>query len=160
MKHAATLAELWPGGPYSRKVRQRPHHLLSARTISGVAYVLSESNRRQSREFASRRSGVRFPVSPPRSEAIRHARAEEEAGRLELLRSGAVGRHAPLAAALLVTIGANLILAVIVIVGLISENLPVAGAVALGLAFLGCGFVFAGLGAVTAQIRENARPSG
>ena len=90
---------------------------------------------------------------------IRHTRAEEEAGRLELLRSGVVGRHAPLAAALLVTIGANVILAVIVIVGLISENLPVAGAVALGLAFVGCGIVFAGVGAVTAQISENARPA-
>lgn len=90
---------------------------------------------------------------------IRHTRAEEEAGRLELLRSGVVGRHAPLAAALLVTIGANVILAVIVVVGLISEDLPAAGAVALGLGFLGCGTAFAGLGAVTAQISENARPA-
>ena len=90
---------------------------------------------------------------------VRHTRAEEEAGRLELLRSGVVGRHAPLAAALLVTLGANVVLAVIVVVGLIWENLPVAGAVALGLGFLGCGLVFAGLGAVTAQISENARPS-
>lgn len=90
---------------------------------------------------------------------IRHTRAEEEAGRLELLRSGVVGRHAPLAAALLVTIAANVVLAVIVMVGLVSQKLPVAGAVALGLGFLGCGLVFAGLGAVTAQISENARPA-
>ena len=90
---------------------------------------------------------------------IRHTRAEEEAGRLELLRSGVVGRHAPLTAALLVTIGANVVLAVIVIVGLVSESVPVAGAVALGLGFLGCGIVFAGLGAVTAQISENTRPA-
>jgi ABC-2 type transport system permease protein len=90
---------------------------------------------------------------------IRHTRAEEEAGRLELLRSGVVGRHAPLAAALLVTLGGNVVLAVIVIVGLISQNTPVAGAVALGLGFVGCGMVFAGLGAATAQISENARPA-
>jgi len=90
---------------------------------------------------------------------IRHTRAEEEAGRLELLRSGVVGRHAPLMAALLVTIGANVVLAAIVIVGLISENTPVAGAVALGLAFVGCGIVFAGVGAVSAQVSENARPA-
>jgi len=90
---------------------------------------------------------------------IRHTRAEEEAGRLELLRSGVVGRHAPLAAALLVTIGANVVLAVIVVVGLVNEKLPVAGAVALGLGFVGCGIVFAGVGAVTAQISENARPA-
>ncbi|MHB1473267.1 MAG: ABC transporter permease [Dermatophilaceae bacterium] len=90
---------------------------------------------------------------------IRHTRAEEEAGRLELLRSGVVGRHAPLAAALLVTIGANVTLAAIVIVGLMSENTPVAGAVALGLGFVGCGIVFAGVGAVAAQMSENARPA-
>ena len=90
---------------------------------------------------------------------VRHSRAEEEAGTLELLRSGVVGRHAPLAAALLVTIGANLALAVIVIVGLIFQNAGVAGALALGLGFLGCGIVFAGVGAVTAQISESARPA-
>jgi len=90
---------------------------------------------------------------------IRHSRAEEEAGRLELLRSGVVGRHAPLTAALLVTIGANVTLAVIVVVGLIAQNVPVAGTVAMGLGFVGCGIVFAGVGAVTAQISENARPA-
>jgi len=90
---------------------------------------------------------------------IRHTRAEEEAGRLELLRSGVVGRHAPLAAALLVTVGANVVLAAIVVVGLISESVPLAGAVALGLGFVGCGIVFAGVSAVSAQISENARPA-
>jgi ABC-2 type transport system permease protein len=90
---------------------------------------------------------------------IRHTRAEEETGRLELLRSGVVGRHAPLAGALLVTIAANVLLAAIVVVGLVSENVPVVGAVALGLGFLACGIVFTGVGAVTAQISENARPA-
>lgn len=90
---------------------------------------------------------------------IRHTRAEEEAGRLELLRSGVVGRHAPLAAAVVVTVGANVVLAVLVITGLIVQGNPVGGAVALGLGFLGCGFVFAGVSAVTAQISENARPA-
>ena len=33
----------------------------------------------------------------------RHTRAEEESGRDELLRSGVVGRHAPMTAALIVT---------------------------------------------------------
>ena len=90
---------------------------------------------------------------------IRHTRAEEEAGRLELLRAGVVGRHAPLTAALLVTVGANVVLAVIVVVGLVFGGLASAGALALGLGFLGCGIVFAGVGAVTAQMSENARPA-
>jgi len=90
---------------------------------------------------------------------IRHTRAEEETGRLELLRSGVVGRHAPLAASLLVTAGASIVLAAIVVGGLIYEGVPVAGAFALGLGFLGCGVAFAGVGAVTAQLSENARPA-
>jgi ABC-2 type transport system permease protein len=90
---------------------------------------------------------------------VRHTRAEEEAGRLELLRSGVVGRHAPLAAALLVTIGANVVLAVIVVVGLVYEGIPLGGSVALALGYIACGIVFAGVGAVTAQVSENARPA-
>ena len=90
---------------------------------------------------------------------IRHTRAEEEAGRLELLRSGVVGRHAPLAAALVVTIGANIVLAAIIGVGLTFLSAPVSGSVALALGFLGCGIVFTGVSAVAAQVSENARPS-
>jgi len=90
---------------------------------------------------------------------IRHTRAEEEAGRLELLRSGVVGRHAPLAAALFVTIGANIVLAAVIGVGMVAQGAPPAGSLALGLGFLACGVVFTGVSAVTAQISENARPS-
>src|SRR5439155_10775924 len=42
---------------------------------------------------------------------IRHTRAEEQAGRRELVGAGVVGRHAPLAAALAVVGGANLVIA-------------------------------------------------
>jgi len=41
---------------------------------------------------------------------IRHTRADEEAGRLELIGSARVGRQAPLVAALLVAVAANLLL--------------------------------------------------
>lgn len=91
--------------------------------------------------------------------AVRHTRAEEEAGRLELLRSGVVGRHASLAAALMVTIGANFVLAVVVVVGLVAQNAPLAGSLALALGLFGCGTFFAGAGALTSQISENARPA-
>src|SRR5664279_383425 len=56
--------------PYSTKVRQRPHHQPRLIPTKCAAYVLSDSERRPGREFASRRSGVRFPVSPPRSGAL------------------------------------------------------------------------------------------
>ena len=56
---------------------------------------------------------------------VRHTRAEEEAGRAELIGSAVVGRHAPLTAAVVVGIGANLVLALLVAVGLIGLGLPV-----------------------------------
>ena len=129
----------------------------SLRALYGPAFDLTSAG-----GFTSWRMGTfaaAFIAMVSFLSVIRHTRAEEEAGRLELLRSGVVGRHAPLAAALLVTVGANLVLAAIVIIGLISEGTPVAGTLALGLGFVACGIVFAGVGAVAAQISENARPA-
>jgi ABC-2 type transport system permease protein len=88
---------------------------------------------------------------------VRHTRAEEEAGRRELVGAAVVGRHAPLAAALLVTGCADLLIAVIVAGGLIACGLPVAGAIALGLSFAFTGWMFAALAAVAAQLVESAR---
>lgn len=48
---------------------------------------------------------------------VRHTRAEESAGRLELVGSAVVGRYAALAAALLVAGSADLVLAVLVALG-------------------------------------------
>jgi ABC-2 type transport system permease protein len=88
---------------------------------------------------------------------IRHTRAEEEAGRLELVGSAAVGRHAPLAAALIVTGSANLVLGVMTALGLMSSDLPAAGSVAFGLAWAGIGLSFTAIAAVAAQITTSAR---
>ena len=89
---------------------------------------------------------------------IRHTRAEEEAGRLELLGAGLVGRHAPLTAALLVAGGGGLALAVAIAAGLIGiADLPAPGSIALGLALGGAGWTFAAIAAVAAQLTESAR---
>lgn len=88
---------------------------------------------------------------------VRHTRAEEEAGRRELLGATAVGRQAPLFAALIVTFGADLVLAALVAVGLVSFGLPAAGSVALGLSWAALGWTFAAVAAVAAQATEGAR---
>ena len=88
---------------------------------------------------------------------IRHTRADEQAGRLELTGSAAVGRQAPLTAALAVAGAANLAVMVLMAVVLIVLGLPTAGAVAFGLAAGGCGLVFSAVAAVTAQLSETAR---
>jgi ABC-2 type transport system permease protein len=87
---------------------------------------------------------------------IRHTRVEEETGRRELLGATVVGRHAGLAAALAVTLGANLVLAALVALGMVSQHLPAAGSVALGLELAAAGFMFAAVGAVAAQLTTSA----
>ena len=87
----------------------------------------------------------------------RHTRAEEETGRTELIRAGAVGAKAPVAAALLVVAGADVAIAAIAALGLIALGLPAAGSVALGASLGACGLMFAGVGAVTAQVTTSAR---
>lgn len=88
---------------------------------------------------------------------IRRTRADEEAGRTELLMAGVVGRSAQLVAAVLTAMAAALVVGAVVAAVGIAQGTPVTGAVALGAAFAGCGWVFAGVAAVTAQLAENAR---
>jgi ABC-2 type transport system permease protein len=88
---------------------------------------------------------------------VRHTRADEETGRLELLGSTVVGRHAALAAALAISCGANLVLGVLITAGLIALGLPAAGSIALAAAIAGCGLAFTGVAAFTAQIAQTAR---
>src|SRR5215831_15774329 len=88
---------------------------------------------------------------------IRHTRADEEAGRLELVGSAQVGRQAPLTAALLAAGPANLALALLTFAWLAVLRLPVAGSAALALSIAGCGLVFGGVAAVTAQLATTAR---
>jgi ABC-2 type transport system permease protein len=88
---------------------------------------------------------------------IRHTRAEEEVGRLELAAGGVVGVHAPLAAALasasLMAVATGLLTAV----GLTAAGLPLVGSLAFGLSWTATGVVFAGVGAVAAQLTTSAR---
>jgi ABC-2 type transport system permease protein len=88
---------------------------------------------------------------------VRHTRADEETGRLELVGSTAVGRNTALAVAMLVATAANLILCVLSAVVLAISGLPVTGAIAFGLAEAGCGLAFAAVAAVAAQVSGTAR---
>ena len=87
---------------------------------------------------------------------IRNTREEEETGRRELLGSTVLGRHAPLAAALLVACGAGLVLGGVVAAGLLVANLGAPGAAAFGLGFAAVAMLFAGAAAVAAQLTESA----
>jgi polyether ionophore transport system permease protein len=88
---------------------------------------------------------------------IRHTRADEEAGRLELLGSTVVGRHAALAAGLLLALLANVVALVLTFAIFVLFGLPTAGALAYGLGQLSCGLVFAVIAAVAAQVSGTGR---
>ncbi len=88
---------------------------------------------------------------------IRHTRADEEAGRLELVGSTVVGRHAALTAALLLVLLANVVGLVLTFAIFAVFGLPAAGALAYGVSVAGCGLVFAAVAAVAAQVSGTAR---
>ncbi|QDO89761.1 hypothetical protein FNH13_16640 [Ornithinimicrobium ciconiae] len=88
---------------------------------------------------------------------VRHTRAEEEAGRTELLRAGVLGRHAPLAAALIVVGAASMLVGALIALSLIGLGLPADGSLLFGAATACLGLVFVAVSAVTAQVSEHAR---
>jgi ABC-2 type transport system permease protein len=87
----------------------------------------------------------------------RHTRAEEESGRDELLRSGVVGRQAPMTAALLLTAAASGLVGACVTASLIAYGLATAGALALGLGLWLCGLVFGAVALLAAQLTSSTR---
>ncbi|WP_282703548.1 ABC transporter permease [Streptomyces sp. CC219B] len=87
----------------------------------------------------------------------RQTRAEEEAGRAELIGALPVGRHANASATLLVVSGMNVLVGAAVSLGLLALGLPVEGSVLLGVSFCALGLVFAAITLVAAQISENTR---
>ncbi|WP_141681686.1 ABC transporter permease [Mycobacterium malmoense] len=88
---------------------------------------------------------------------IRHTRADEEAGRTELVDSTAVGRYASLSAALLLSFGASIATGVIGAAGLLTTDVPPGGSLAFGAALACSGLVFTAVAAVTAQLSPSAR---
>jgi ABC-2 type transport system permease protein len=88
---------------------------------------------------------------------IRHSRADEEAGRLELVGATVVGRQAPLTAAVTVGIGTSLAIGLLSALGLIAVGLAPEGAVAFGLAWTATGCAFTAVGAFSAQLTTGRR---
>jgi ABC-2 type transport system permease protein len=88
---------------------------------------------------------------------VRHTRQNEETGREELLRAGDVGPAAGLAAAAILTLGADLVLAPLLGLAMIINGQPVAGSFAAGAAIAAVGVAFAGVAALTAQLSSTAR---
>jgi len=81
----------------------------------------------------------------------RLTRGEEEAGRLELMRSLPVGSLAPTLAASLTVAAMNIAVGVLTTVALLAEGLPAAGSLVFGVSFILIGLVFGGVALVAAK---------
>lgn len=88
---------------------------------------------------------------------VRHTRAEEETGRLEMLGATVVGRRAPLTAALLVAGGTSVAAGVLTTLGLIASGMPVTGSLISGAGYACLGIAFAAVAGLTAQLTRSAR---
>ena len=87
----------------------------------------------------------------------RLTRGEEESGRVDLVRSRSVGRHAPLAAAVAVAVGIETLAAAIVCVAFVMMGFGPRGSLALALGFLTVGVVSMTITALGAQVASTAR---
>ena len=89
----------------------------------------------------------------------RHTRAEEEAGRLEMVRAAAVGRHAPLAVTAVLTVGASVLLGVLSALFVLPAGYGVAGSWLFGASMTMVALVFGAIALVTAQLSGHSRTS-
>ncbi len=87
----------------------------------------------------------------------RLTRGEEEAGRLELVRSLPVGSHAPTTAASLTVAAMSIAVGVLTTVVLSAQGLPAEGSLVFGVSFILIGLFFGGVALLAAQITENTR---
>lgn len=88
---------------------------------------------------------------------VRHTRAEEEAGRTELLRAAVLGHLAPSAATAAVVSAASLLAGSGITVSLLALDLEVAGSLVYGASLASLGVVFTFVALVAAQLTEHSR---
>ncbi len=88
---------------------------------------------------------------------MRHTRQNEETGRQEIIASSVTGRHASLAAAVIVAVGANVVLGVLMALTFIANDLPVGGSIGNAAALSSIGICFVSIAAIAAQFSESAR---
>lgn len=91
---------------------------------------------------------------------IRHTRQNEETNRTELVGSMTISRHAPLVAALIVALLANIAIATLFSAMLIfgsGGDLPVGGSILTGITMGAIGLAFAAIATVIAQLTDGSR---
>jgi len=87
----------------------------------------------------------------------RHTRTDEEAGRLELVTAGLLGKRATLTAGVIVAIAAILVTSLLTAVGNTAVGLRASSSLAFGASWAAVGIFFTALTALVAQLTQSAR---
>ncbi|SKC81002.1 ABC transporter permease [Krasilnikoviella flava] len=90
-------------------------------------------------------------------QVVRHTRAEEESSRSELVRAAAVGRHAPVVAALVVVLLVNVVVAALSSAVLVGAGLEAVDSVAMSLGVAMSAMTFGAIALVASQVTEHSR---
>ena len=88
---------------------------------------------------------------------IRHTRADEQAGRTELVRANGVGIHAQLTSALIITGSGAAVSALGVFAVALARGYPAGGSALIAVTALAVALFFAGFAALSAQLFESSR---
>lgn len=86
---------------------------------------------------------------------VRHTRADEQTGRQETLSTTAIGRLAPLTAAVTVSMIGNLAVGLVATLGLLVQGQAAVGSLLIGAVFAGTGLFFTGVTALVAQLAQS-----
>jgi len=136
----------------------------AARTINGTASMVAMFGRIYDPSSLGALSLIKYTAFMTAALAalmifvtIRHTRSDEESGRLELLSGGCLGRNASLAAAMVISFGASLLVGLLTAAALAAGGLPAAGSLAFGLGWATTGMAFSAVAGVTAQLTTSAR---
>lgn len=152
VSYVASLEELFP------TAAEKAHYATTSAGNAGFVALYGQLFGSSVGELVAWRAGF-LPVMVGLAAiltVIRHTRTEEEAGRHELIGSTVVGRHAGLAAALIATCGACLVMGLLLAGAMAGQDLPGAGSLAFGLELAASGWVFACVAAVAAQLTASA----
>lgn len=87
----------------------------------------------------------------------RNGRADEESGRTEMLRAGAMGRHAYSTANHVVAAGLGVVTGVLISVLCLCVNLPLSGSLSMGASIAGTAVAFVGIAALCGQLSCTSR---
>lgn len=152
---AASYESLYPPGPARESLSTGLASNSAIVAVTGPAFDLSGSGGFVAWRLTA--SGVILGAVLSVLAVTRHTRANEEAGRSELVDAGGAGRLAELTSATGVVLGANLVVGGLLALALAGIGIGWAGSVLLGLSVTGAGCVFTAVTALSAQLVGSAR---